>query len=195
MSRQTSNNPSGSWKLILLLIIVGAAALMISPVSADTGVTIAAQGDQSYYLGEKVVFSGHNYDSDTTYLFITGPGTFVTGPGIPSGGGKLTSPQQEVVSGNPDSFTVVKTKPDKTWEYTWYTANLKLDAGTYNVYAVSQPKAMDQTGPAAADVGIIVKKPFITAEISSSNVVTGQPFSVSGSCGRNPPQYPDLDPR
>ena len=31
MSKQTSNNPSGSWKMILLLIIVGAAALMISP--------------------------------------------------------------------------------------------------------------------------------------------------------------------
>ena len=44
--------------MILLLIIVGAAALMISPVSADTGVTIAAGGGQSYYLGEKVVFSG-----------------------------------------------------------------------------------------------------------------------------------------
>ena len=94
MSKQTSNNPSGSWKMILLLIIVGAAALMISPVSADTGVTIAASGVQSYYLGEKVVFSGHNYDSDTTYLFITGPG-------ISNGGGKLTSPQEDVVSGNP----------------------------------------------------------------------------------------------
>ena len=122
MSKQTSNNPSGSWKMILLLIIVGAAALMISPVSADTGVTIAASGVQSYYLGEKVVFSGHNYDSDTTYLFITGPG-------ISNGGGKLTSPQQDVVSGNPGSFDVVKTQPDKTWEYTYYTYNLSWMPG------------------------------------------------------------------
>ena len=114
MSKQASNDPSGSWKIILLLIIAGAAALIISPVSADMGVTIAAQGDHSYYLGEKVVFSGHNYDSDSTYLFMTGPGTFVTGPGIPSDGGKLTSPLQNVVSGNPGTFTVVKTKPDKT---------------------------------------------------------------------------------
>jgi hypothetical protein len=181
MSKQTSNNPSGSWKMILLLIIVGAAALMISPVSAETGVTIAAQGDQSYYLGEKVVFSGHNYDSDSTYLFITGPG-------ISNGGGKLTSPQQDVVSGNPDSFTVVKTKPDKTWEYSYYTANLPFDAGTYSVYAVSQPKAEDQLGPAAANVGIALKKPFITANISSSNVVKGQPFTVTGIAEGIPPE-------
>ena len=186
MSKQTSNDPSGSWKMILLLIIAGAAVLMISPVSADTGVTIAAQGDQSYYLGEMVVLSGHNYDSDTTYLFITGPGTFVTGPGIPGAGGKLTSPLQAVVSGNPDSFTVVKTKPDKSWEYDYYTANLPVDAGTYTIFAVSQPKTKDQLGPDAANVGIILKKPFITAGISPSSISPGQPFTVSGFAEGNP---------
>jgi hypothetical protein len=166
--------------MILLLIIAGAAVLMISPVSADTGVTIAAQGDQSYYLGEKVVFSGHNYDSDSTYLFITGPG-------IPNGGGKLTSPDKAVGSGNPDSFTAVKTKPDKTWEYFFYTANLPLDAGTYSVYAVSQPKAKDQPDPSAASVGIIVKKPFITAGISPAPILKGQPFTVKGIAEGIPP--------
>ena len=155
--------------------------------SAGTGITIAAQGDRSYYLGERVVFSGHNYDSDSTYLFMTGPGTFVTGPGIPNSGGNLTSPLQAVVSGNPDSFTLVRTKPDKTWEYSLYTANLPLDAGTYNIYAVSQPKAIDQAGPAAAGVGIILKKPFITAEISPASVTKGQPFSVTGTAEGDPP--------
>jgi hypothetical protein len=187
MSKPASNDPFGSWKVILLLIVAGTAVLSVSPVSADTGVTIAAQGDHSYYLGEKVVFSGHNYDSDTTYLFITGPGTFVTGPGIPRGGGKLTSPLQAVVSGNPDSFTVVKTKPDKTWEYAWYTANLALDAGTYTIYAASRPKAEDQSGPAAANVGIIVKKPFITAGISPATISKGVPFTVSGVAEGIPP--------
>jgi hypothetical protein len=172
--------------MILLLIIAGAAALMISPVSADTGVTIFAGGDQSYYLGENVVLSGHNYDSDSTYLFITGPGLFVTGPGIPNGGGKLTSPQQNVVSGNPDSFTVVKTKPDKTWEYVYYTANLPVDAGTYTIYAVSQPKTKDQLGPDAANVGIILKKPFITAAISPATISKGVPITVSGVAEGNP---------
>jgi hypothetical protein len=180
MSKPASNDPFGSWKVILLLIVAGTAVLSLSPVSADTGVTIAAQGDHSYYLGEKVVFSGHNYDSDTTYLFMTGPN-------LPATGGILTSPRQEIISGNPGSFTLVKTKPDKTWEYTWYTANLKLDAGTYTIYAASQPKAKDQLGSAAANVGIIVKKPFITAEISPATISNGMPFTVSGIAEGIPP--------
>ncbi|MDD1687543.1 hypothetical protein [Methanoregula sp.] len=157
-----------------------------SGATAGTGVTISTDGDKSYYLGEKVVIRGRNTDSDTTYLFITGPGTFKDGPGIPAIGGKLTSPLQEVVSGNPDSFTTVKTKTDKTWEYVYYTANLPVDAGTYNIYAVSQPKALDLAGPAAAGEGIILKKPFITAQISPSSVLPGQPFTVSGFAEGDP---------
>jgi hypothetical protein len=188
MSRPTSNCPSGSGKMILLLIIVGTAALLISPVSADTGVTIAASGTHSYYQGEKVVFSGHNYDSDTTYLFITGPGVFMTGPGIPGDGGKLTSPRQEVVSGNPGSFDIIRTNADKSWEYVYYTHNLNVDAGTYTIYAVSQPKAKDQlNGVSSANVGIILKKPFITAAISPASVTKGQPFTVNGTAEGEPP--------
>jgi len=157
-----------------------------SSVSEGKGVTIAALGDQSYYLGENVVLSGHNYDSDTTYLFITGPGKFINGPGIPKAGGKLTSPLQAVISGNPDSFTAVKTNPDKSWEYIYYTANLPVDAGTYTIFAVSQPKTEDQLGSDAANVGIILKKPFITAAISPVTISPGQPFSVSGSAEGNP---------
>ncbi len=166
--------------------VTDAGSVPVSGAPTDTGVSIAAQGDQSYYLGEKVVFSGHNYDSDTTYLFITGPGTFMNGPGIPSSGGKLTSPRQEVISGNPDSFTIVKTKPDKTWEYVYYTANLPVDAGTYTIYAASQPKQKNQLGPGAANVGIILKKPFITAEISPAVISGGQPFTVFGVAEGNP---------
>jgi hypothetical protein len=161
--------------------MVGAAALMISPVSADTGVTITANGDRSYYQGEKVVFSGKNYDSDTTYLFIEGPE-------IPGNGEKLTTPRQAVVSGNPGSFAIATTKADRSWEYVYYTHNLNLGAGTYTVYAVSQPKAKDQlNGAGSADIGIALKKPFITAEISPSSVSKGQPFTVRGIAEGIPP--------
>ena len=160
---------------------------VVTGASAGTGVTISADGDKSYYLGEKVVFRGQNTDSDTTYLFMTGPGTFMNGPGIPTNGGKLTSPLQEVVSGDPGSFTVVKTNPDKTWEYSYYTANLPFDAGTYTVYAASQPKAANQLGPDAANVGIALKKPYITANILSPDVVKGQSFTVTGIAEGIPP--------
>ena len=36
-------------------------------------VTIVAAGDQSYYLGEEIKFSGTNTESYKTYLFIMGP--------------------------------------------------------------------------------------------------------------------------
>jgi hypothetical protein len=176
--------------MILLLIIAGAAVLMISPVLADTVttiagkgvVTIAARGDQSYYQGEKVVFSGVNSDSDSTYLFITGPN-------LPNGGGRLSSQSQNPVSGDPGSFTMVKTKPDKTWEYAWYTYNAKLDAGTYTIYAVSQPKTKDQFNDLTTygTFSIIYKKPYITAGISPSSVSKGQPFTVTGIAEGIPP--------
>jgi hypothetical protein len=175
-----SNKQSGFWKMILVLIMSSIAVLSISPVSAQTGVTIAAHGDQSYYLGEEVVFSGYNYDSDSTYLFITGPD-------ISQNGGKLTSPHQNATSGNPGSFEIVKTKLDKTWEYTLYTYNLGIHPGPYAIYAVSQPKTAAQlTGVDNKSARVIFKQPFITAEISPSTISKGQPFTVTGYAEGNP---------
>jgi hypothetical protein len=166
--------------MILVLIMSCIAVLSISPVSAQTRVTITAQGDQSYYLGEEVVFNGYNYDSDSTYLFITGPD-------ISPSGGKLTSPHQNATSGNPGSFEIVKTKPDKTWECTFYTNNLGIHPGSYTIYAVSQPKTKDQlTSEQFSTVSIILKQPFITAEISPSSIPKGQPFIITGYAEGNP---------
>ncbi len=167
-------------KMILLLIIAGTAVVLISPVSAETGVTVSAQGDQSYYLGEEIVLSGSNYDSDFTYLFMTGPG-------ISPNGGKLTSPLQNVSIGDPNSFARVQTKPDKTWEYTLYTNNLGINPGPYAIYAVSQPKTAAQvTAAENKSARVIFKKPFITAEITPLEISKGQPFTVTGFAEGNP---------
>ena len=42
-------------------------------------VTIVAAGNQNYYLGEEVKFSGTNTETQTTYLMITGPNLYVRG--------------------------------------------------------------------------------------------------------------------
>jgi hypothetical protein len=192
MKKQDGRNPSGFRNVILLLLLSGMAALLVLPASADISggsggnpavVTITAQGSQSYYLGEKVSLSGKNTGSDSTYLFITGPN-------MPSSGGKLTSPRQAVVGGNPDTFTVVKTKPDATWEYSFYTANLPFDAGSYTLYAVSSPVAINQIGDSTTygTVSIILKKPFISAEISPNPVVRGKAFAVTGFAEGEPPE-------
>ncbi|HNX17814.1 MAG TPA: hypothetical protein PKM50_05760 [Methanoregula sp.] len=159
-------------------------AILVLPVSATDKpvVTIVAQGAGSYYLGEEAVFSGINTDTGSTYLYITGPN-------LPENGGNLTSPAQKTVSGNPDTFTVVKTHADKTWEYLWYTSGLRLDAGSYTVYAVSEPKTGDQLADAPyGTTSIIVKKPFLTAGISPSSVSRGLPFTVTGTAIGIPPE-------
>jgi len=166
--------------LALLLILSCAAVLLIAPVSAETGISVIAEGDQSYYRGERVVFHGQNPDSDTTYLFITGPG-------ISESGGKLTTPGEDVVSGEPGSFTQAATKPDKSWEYVLYTDRLNLTAGSYTVYAASQPKATDDIGTISSDdVKVIFKKPFIATTISPSPAMRGQPFTVTGYAEGDP---------
>lgn len=181
MSRQASTSPSGFWKMILLLIIAGAAALMISPVSAETGVTIAASGVQSYYYGEEVILHGNNSISDITCLFVTGPN-------LPDGGVKLTLPHEGVVSGDPGTFTTVKTRPDKTWRYTWYTANIMMDAGVFTIYAAGEPTTNDMAANVSSSrVSIILKRPFVMAEVSPVTVTKGQPFTVRGTAEGNPP--------
>ena len=154
--------------------------MLISPIFADAGVTISTDGNPSYYLGEKITIRGQNTASNSTYLFLTGPNRQATGV-------KLTSPDKDVISGNPDSFTIVKTKPDKTWEYSFYTSNLPFDAGTYSIYAESQPKAKDQLGSDAAQISLIIKKPYVMANISPLSVVKGQSFTVTGIAEGIPP--------
>ncbi len=180
MVKQSNGNTVRFRKMILLFIIAGAAVLLISPVSAETGVTISARGDQSYYLGEEVVLSGTNYDSDFTYFFITGPG-------ISLDGGRLTAPLQNVTSGDPASFDRVQTKPDKTWEYPLYTYNLGINPGPYAIYAASKPKTASQLTVADNKTArVIFKKPFITAEVTPPAIVKGQPFTVTGYAEGNP---------
>jgi hypothetical protein len=180
MFKQVRNNRNGFAKIILLLLISAAIVLSISPVSADTEITISAGGDRSYNLGEEVYLSGSNSDSEYTYLYMVNAD-------IAGNGGKLTSPQQNAESGNAGSFDRVHTKPDKTWEYTFYTSNLGLIPGRYIIYAVSQPKTKDQlNGIKFANVSIILKKEFVSAKISPSVVSRGQPFTISGVAEGDP---------
>jgi len=169
-----SSKPSGSRTMILLLLVSGAAALLVSPVLGGSAVTVSAGGSQAYYLGEKVDLFGQNNASASTYLFLTGPN-------LPATGADLSSPATAVVSGNADTFTVVSTNPDATWDYSWYTEGLRLDAGSYTLYAASGPKAADQLAGTPNDaVSIIIKKPFISAGISPAPVARGQPFMITG---------------
>lgn len=181
MQPRVTTNPSGFRKMILLLLLAGVAALSGYSVSADEEVGITARGDPLYYVGEEAIFIIPTYEPGSTYLFITGPN-------LPMGGGKLTSPFQPVVSGDPGSFTTVPPyRSFKSRDYFLYTSALGIGPGAYTIYAVSQPKTRAElAGVNYSTVDIILKKPFVTAGIVPSLVAKGQPFRITGSTEGDP---------
>jgi PGF-CTERM protein len=145
-------------------------------------VTIVAAGDQSYFLGEEIKFSGTNTESYKTYLFIIGPN-------LNENGAQLVAPRTSVINQNPDTFVQADVAGDNTWSYKWGTATVPLDAGTYTVYAVSQPvdRAADHIGDAAyGTVSIIIKKPFVSATASQSTVAKGDRIYITGTAEGQP---------
>ena len=148
-------------------------------------VTIVAAGDQSYYLGEEIKFSGTNTESYNTYLFITGPN-------LKSGGSQIqsTNPRADAVTDTDAStFQSVSVLGDNTWSWKWGTSTVALDAGTYTIYAVSQPRnSADQhlSNTAFGTVSIIIKKPFVSATASQSTVAQGDRVYITGTAEGQP---------
>ncbi|PKL58599.1 MAG: PGF-CTERM sorting domain-containing protein, partial [Methanomicrobiales archaeon HGW-Methanomicrobiales-5] len=158
-------------------------------VNVEKGaVTIVAAGDQSYYLGEEIKFSGTNTESYKTYLFISGPN-------LPQQGGQIqgTNPRSDgapgVTDGVANTFKVIDVNGDNTWSWKWGTSTVALDAGTYTIYAVSQPRSAASNNLANAAFGtvsIIIKKPFVSATASQSTVAQGDKIFITGTAEGNP---------
>jgi hypothetical protein len=170
--------------VVWLLIVSGEVILSISPVAAaPDGITIYAQGEQGYPVGEELVFSGYNYQSNATYLFMTGPN-------LPREGGKLTSPFERVVSGDPCSFDIAPAGAEHQWEYRLLTAPLGIGPGVYWIYAVSDPDNLEDLANAGSfsTATVLLEEPTITAEVVPSSVRKGDRFTVSGKLK----EYPDM---
>jgi PGF-CTERM protein len=146
-------------------------------------VTIVAAGDQSYYLGEEIKFSGTNTESYKTYLFIVGPNLKTVGSQIQD-----SNPRNKaVVDNDPTTFKSVDVNGDNTWSWKWGTSTVALDAGTYTIYAVSQPRdAQNLQSAAFGTVSIIIKKPFVSATASQSTVAQGDKIFITGTAEGNP---------
>jgi PGF-CTERM protein len=153
-------------------------------VSVEKGaVTIVAAGDQSYYLGEEIKFSGTNTETYQTYLFIVGPNLPVNGANIAKDDPRHWPSETNDVT----TFKVVDVNGDNTWSWKWGTANYALDAGTYTIYAVSEPNNKADLGQAAyGTVSIIIKKPFVSATASQSTVAKGDRIYITGTAEGNP---------
>ena len=148
-------------------------------------VTMSASGDGSYYIGDEIVLSGTNTDSDEVYLFITGQNVeAVVLKNLPT-----QTPASEAT--NP-----VEVKTDNTWEYKWDTSGIALDPGTYTVYATSiltNGKSNTALGEAAklsdseyATVSLRLMKPFLSAVPSGTVVAKGDKLVITGTAEGNP---------
>jgi hypothetical protein len=143
-------------------------------------VTIVAAGDQQYFLGEQIELTGTNSATRSTYLFITGPN-------LPTTGGRITDPRTPVIPGDPTTFSPQDILEDNTWSYKWQTSNLNLDAGTYTVYAVSTPDdKANVINTEYGNVSIILRKPFVNAAISQPFITIGDTLYINGTAHGGP---------
>jgi hypothetical protein len=139
-------------------------------------VTIVSSGSQTYFLGDEVKFTGTNSETDTVFLFLTGPN-------LPSSGGKLTDPRVAVVNNDGSTFATADVDSENKYTYKWDTSQLSVDSGSYTVYAVSSPKNRDNLNDAQyATISITLKKPFISAEMPGM-VAAGDKIVIKGDAG------------
>ncbi|WP_442919568.1 S8 family serine peptidase [Methanoculleus sp.] len=153
-------------------------------VTVEQGsVTVTTSGTGLYYIGEEIVVSGTNTDSDTVYLFLAGPN-------LNTNGVRLEDPGVPVTDGTPATFIRVDVEADDTWSYRWDTASLNatLNSSGYTIYAVSTPRDKAHLSNAVyATTTIQLRPAFITAEASSSALTSGDEFRITGVAGGAPP--------
>ncbi|MGC9434458.1 MAG: MEMAR_RS02690 family S-layer glycoprotein, partial [Methanomicrobiales archaeon] len=146
-------------------------------------VTVAYEGTGSYYLGEEITLTGTNSDSDTTYLFMTGPN-------LAANGVRLDDIDTAATSYLPGTFNTVTVESDDTWEFKWDTSAINggtIDSGTYTIYAVSEDlNKADLSGAQYQTASVIVKKPFVNAQANTATLAKGDKLIVTGSAQGDP---------
>lgn len=152
----------------------------ISITVTKGGVTVVAQGDQIYYLGEEIKLSGTNTETDTTYLFMVGPN-------LNSNGVMLEGDLDAVDNLDANTFTTANVESDDTYKFDWQTSQIDLDAGAYTVYAVSTPVDKGHLGDSAyGTVSITIKKPYVSASVSQPTVAKGDKIFIEGTAEGKP---------
>ncbi|MDD1653418.1 MAG: hypothetical protein LUQ64_02615 [Methanomicrobiales archaeon] len=108
--------------MLLLAAIVPPAAAVLTFIEPVRG---------TFQIGEPVTFSGLNTESDTTYLFLVGPG-------LDELGTMLSNTEKLARDDHVDSAPV---GDGRVWRYTWDTsaAGVDLSEGNFVVYAATRP--------------------------------------------------------
>ena len=158
---------AGLLPVALFFLVCLYPVLFVMPVSA-------ADVEIDAYMGDIVTISGVSYVSNTIYLFLTGPG-------LPENGVKLTSPTRRADQGE---FNIVDVGSDQTWSFRWDTNRVSsyLDPGTYTVYATSEPVDKAHLGGSGSykTVDVWLKDPHISkVSVSAGASYTLNPEKLS----------------
>ncbi|MEA5036776.1 hypothetical protein SDC9_31554 [bioreactor metagenome] len=142
-----------------LLVLFLMMTFFVGCAYASPIITVETE-QNSYYIGEEVVFSGVNTITDNVSLFIKG----------------VNYPQTYL-------FTV-DVLADDTWTTTFYLQDyLNLDTGTYTISASSQPSDSHifNGDYLYATTSVTLKQPFLSASAESSVVARGNNINITGN--------------
>lgn len=146
------------------------------------GITIVAAGHQSYYIGEKIKFSGTSLASTSVFLTIRGVNVMPR---------KLDEFLVASENNKANSFVEVPVRPDGTWSYNWDTSVIGkfLRPGTYSIYAIEGPiSPINIDDQAYGSVSIIIKRPFVSCTVSQLVVAQGDRVFFTGTAEGRPRQ-------
>ena len=139
-------------------------------VKVEKGSITVSASSQMFYLGNEVVLSGTNSDSQYVQIYFDGPNT------------------------NFETLDSVSVKTDNTWEYKFDTADKfsSKDVGSYTFYFIAtEDKNTVVTKDALSNYeyetySMTFKKPFLTATSSASVVAIGDDVYIRGTAEGNP---------
>jgi len=184
-----TNQSTGEWRFTIRVEDPAAPEIYDEArVRVERGVvTIVASGTGVYAVREEIVLSGTCTDSDTVYLFLTGPN--IDGNGLRFEDVNTGAVSAGVQTGNASTFTRVAVDPDDTWTYRWDTSRVKriLDAGGYTVYAVSAPRGKDSLSDIPySTASFQLRSPSVAATASGAAVAKGDDLTIAGTATGNP---------
>ena len=140
-------------------------------ISVGSLTITAAGGGSSYYMGQEIRLTGTNTDSDTTYLFLTGPNLNTGGISLDGSG----------------SFSKAPVRSDNTWTYRWDTGSSGLDVGSYTIYAVGTMSDRLQLADAQyATLSIQLRQPDLSIGTTRITAARGDYVHIAGTASGSP---------
>ncbi len=135
--------------------------------------SVVTAGTLMYAIGDKVDLSGTAFDTNTMYLFVTGPG-------LDPNGVNPSQMKSAVVSGDPSTFVQVDVENNR-WSYIWNTAHqgFSLKGGTYTIYAVNQPVGKNALPSVFGSIEISLSQGGVSLPASGTISITTFPPGAS----------------